>query len=453
MPLQFNQFVRALMAGGGGAALTQLPAQAQIVEAWHSDAITPQADASQLAAWTGSVAGVTLAQATAGTRPLYRTTGVNGKPYVSMSGSQMMSVTADATLNAAMSGGKFTLMAFFRNAVGKAFGIVAAANTGNSNLYVASSSYTVAGYGNTYGAGNAAAGRMNWDGSAGSSTVQSVAVAFGGGVTTLFNSTVFNGAHVTMGGSNWGAPNGTLYLGSSTAANSYQGELYSLVLWNRALTPAETMQAQQWASDKFGQVSPVQQYGKLYIAAGDSQTLGYQSTSPFLDNYAYKIAVAQSIPMGCWMNLGQTSQQTGNLDTWAATAIDGIPALVGPSVNTVLSYLEYYNIRLLGNPAGLNLTYATNRKTAGFNKFVLATCSDSVDHPAGRATYLSSLASGYVAAGVDRLSALDMNANIGVVGSCTAATPTTYFKDGIHWTTAGQTEAYGVIGPDVVAVL
>ena len=426
----------------------RLPQTAALLARWSPDDIPAQADNSALASWTDSVGGIALTQATSANRPVYRTGGAGGRPYLSLSGSQGMAVSTSAALAAGLAAGRFTVMVFYRNGVGTTSGVLATMNGGANYIAAASTSFAVGGA--TYGAGVPSA-KYPHDGAIGSSAVQSVAFTQGGGVGGNFHGIALNGCLLSYTASAFGGQNGNFNLGYPTVGASFGGDIYDMLLWSVALMPAEIMQAQKWACDKYAQTPAWTSYGKLLIGAGDSQTAGAGTTTPTIDNYVAKAARSIGMPIGSYMNVGQTGRTTPELDAWAATALDPIPALAGIPAN--LSYLEYYNIRDVTGPSPgpLNLAFAAGRKAAGFNRIGLLTCLDSYNHPTSRAQYLTDLIAGYAANGVSDLIRIDQNANVGVVGAATTTSGTTYFADGIHPTTAGQAEVQALYQPVVVA--
>lgn len=429
-----------------GSAATALPQQGALFARWSADDLA-LANGAKVTSWTDRIGGAVLSQGTTANQPTFKASGANGKPAVNLGGSQCMGTPA-GLLSTLIGTNKYTVMVFIKGVASTSFGMILSTTGSNSNLFAGSTSYTPAGYGATYSGGAAGAGdRMPWDGSIVDTGIFQIAKTMGGGQNGTYPSLGINGCTVNMGGVGWAAGDGALWLGSSTPANSGKGDVYEIMVWNVALTPAEILQAYKWASERFASTPAYTTYGKLTIAAGDSQTYGTGATNA-IDNYASKAFRGLGLPMGTWMNIGQSSAQTGALDTWSATAIDGIPALAGVPCN--LSYLEWYNIRTNGGAASLNLNYCKNRKTAGFNKIGLLTCLDSSDHPAGRAAYLSAIISGYAANGISDLIRIDQNANVGVDGSCPSSSPYgTYFADGVHPTTAGYEEMRTVYQPVV----
>lgn len=233
--------------------------------------------------------------------------------------------------------------------------------------------------------------------------------------------------------------------------------MLGILIWSVNLTATELYQAQKYVSRKYGQNTPAENYGKLIVAAGDSQTWGLGDTSFLNDNYAAKSFKGIGMPLGTWMNVGQSSQKTPNLDPWAASNIDGLPAMTG--VPTHLWYLESYNIQTDADPGAGNLAYCANRKAAGFGKIALLTCYDDKAHWSGstatsgpRYTYLNELIAGYASHGVSDLIRVDQDANLGTIGSCPSASPYgSYFADGIHLTTAGDAIVKGYYQPVVAA--
>lgn len=431
-------------------APTALPKTASLFARWSADDLA-LANGAKVTSWTDRIGGAVLAQATPANQPTFKTSGANGKPAVNLGGSQCMGTPA-SLLTSLIGTGKYTVMVFLKGVTTTNFGMFASTTGSNSNLFCGSTSYTPAGYGATYSGGAAGSGdRMPWDTSVTETGVLQIAKSAGGGQNGTYPSLAINGCTVAMGGSSWAAGDGALWLGSSTPANSGKGDVYEILVWNVPLSPAEMAQAYKWACERFATTPVWQSYGKIIVAAGDSQTYGSGATNP-IDNYATKSFRNLSIPMGAWMNVGQSSAQTGPLDTWAATALDPIPTLTG--VPCHLSYLEWYNIQANGSAAALNLTYCKNRKTAGFSKIGLLTCLDSKDRPAGRAAYLSSILAGYAANGVSDIIRVDLNANVGVEGSCPTSSPWgNYFADGVHPTTLGYEEMRAIYQPVVTAWL
>jgi hypothetical protein len=428
---------------------TALPQATNIVERWSPDAIAaPPTDGTPLASYAG-VNGVTLTQATAANQPIYKASGAGGKPYISMSGAQAMRIASDPTLAAGIASGNYSVLAFYRHAVPTQYGVVVSLAGGSDFMGVASTANKAD---ETTCGVNFAYGGFGYDGSANSPDIQSIGYIGNTGFNNSFAGCVLNGCVISYNYNSFGAQDGTFGIGYSTPTASLQGELYDVIIWKCRLTPAEMLQAQKWACEKYGQTPRWVTAGRLTVGVGDSQTGGAGVTNPLTDTWFVRSVKALGHKVGTWLNVGQNGAHTDQDLVPFVPGLDPVVSLTGVRCN--MTYMEYYNTKNDVNPNGQTqtLNFCAARKSAGWNKIGLLTAYDTFDNPPGRAQYVADLVAGYAAHGVSDIIRIDQDATIGLDGTCPAGTSaSTYWHDGVHCNNVGDGVVQSYVQPIIAA--
>ena len=427
-------------------ALTPLPQQAAILARWSAVDIPAQADNTALDSWTDSVTGLS-AGATGAARPKYRTEGANGKPHVLFSGAQALNAGASNAVATACQSGNNTVLVVYRNP------------TGNSStygfLFTASNStgYNLFDYG--VGAPGRSAGMFG-------SGLQRVPFA-GTGLTTLCYTAgqpdgtsgriYINNSCISHQGVVTSAAGHNVGIGGSSAnlALGFNGEVYDVIVWNRALTAAEVMQAEKWARERYA--SPYPWAGAAFrVFHGDSLTNGLGASAP-LTTMPARVAAANGWAFGQWTNLGHVGARYDNnpasLTLEALSDVDPMVALLGATPLHLATW-EWYNGRNRSNYQTEAIAYLAARKAAGVAKLIFGTSIDTTDAAGGgetaanrtaRAAYNSywDTAGNRTAAGIDAYVAIHTDRSIGAEGACPGASPFTpyFYTDGIHLIDAG----------------
>lgn len=428
-----------VLAGGGSVAPTALPQTGAMVAHWDAGAITPQTDNTNLATWTDSING---AVATSGVAPKYRTTGLNGLPFVQSTGTQYMDAGRPTALTTAIDSGTYTIIVVAQNIGVKTNGMLFGANTTGTN--------------GPYILGNGArAGCYN------ASNTKSIPWTTG---FVCIGDTSYNSPYAGMTGMRRHSLNNTIFqeenakgpvsngnfglFGRATGAIQCAADIYNILVWNVALTPPEVIQVTKWACDKYAQAYPWAGASKFYIFSGDSLTVGQNASTPTA-SYPYLMAANLGLTVGQWTNLGMRGVTMPNMDAVGAIEVDPIPAMVG--LPCVLSTFEWFNqAGSAPTPENNSRAYLAARKAANPTmKIAFGTSTDAASGLANRTNYNAAFDASH-ALNIDGYAAIHLNANIGIAG---ANANTTYFAgDNIHLTDLGYSELYGVFQP-IVSVL
>ncbi|MFW2850472.1 SGNH/GDSL hydrolase family protein [Sphingomonas sp. TX0543] len=421
-----------------------LPQRAAIVARWSADDIPPQADNSNLASWADGAGGLAAVQNTPANQPKYRTGGAGGKPYVLFSGAQYLDAGTANAVASACQGASSSALVVCRNVQASSFGFLFTAS--NSTGYNLFANGTQAGfYGNGLGrCPYGGAGLTTLGYTAGLPDATSARYYINNTCVTHFGKFVSAAGHnVGIGGS------------PATPGTAAKAEIYEVIVWNRALTAAEMMQAEKWARDKYA--SPYPWAGAPFrVFHGDSITNGYSITAP-LNSYPGRVAAANGWSLGRWTNLGHVGVSMTAMKAEATAEIDPMLVLLGASPMHLAAW-EWYNQRLLSTAAATAATqsYLQARRAAGAAKLVLLTstdAADALDVPLSRSAYNAFFDANGPAL-CDAYVPLHLNAAIGTEGACPNAAPygPNFHTDGIHLTDAGYAVLAGVVAPVMAAL-
>jgi hypothetical protein len=213
-------------------------------------------------------------------------------------------------------------------------------------------------------------------------------------------------------------------------------DAFEVLFFDRGLYPAEMLQVQKWACDKYGQAYPWAAGGYFYLNDGDSISMGLGGTGP-ATSMPYKVAQSLGLAYGQWTNVAIGGDTIANMTSRAATDVDNVYAVISKPIKYY--GMEWYNQRA-ASPGPYNA-----RKTANL-KVCWGTSTDtSVTTDADRAAYNASFDASH--AMCDSYVAVHLNANIGVE-TAFASFPANW-SDGVHLSAAG----YTVYAPLVVAGL
>lgn len=462
---------RAPLGAGHGGTPTPtptpapaLPALASIVAHYDSAAIAPQADDTALAAWADSSgSGAHAAQADGAKQPKYRTGGVGGRPYVEFSGpsTAYLAIAAPGALRTAMDSRTYTVLAVVENAGGDdyscLFGVGAGGNTpwlwaGSAKIGWSSVNNDGAIIPHGAGSGYMAFGMVS------AATYDAV------GAAPALRRYVYRGA--IYGATSEAARatgSSTLAIGAgnidASPAFAFKGRLYRIIVWNRALTPAELMQAEVYFNWFYGQSHPAAALGRFLHLDGDSRTVGV-GAYPAADGtlrLPHKIATGLGHPLGTYSVyaiggalISELIAKGGEIDATAQAL-----AAIDPAIQHRLIYEEFFNGRALavGNPstsgtmAYQTAQYLAARRT-GMPAGLKIMGQSPIDHinsqspqPTAWAAYIQA---NYAALGLDGLADVWASA-LGGENACPNSAPYDPWSDGIHLGAAGQTTQAAVI--------
>lgn len=416
----------------GAPALTALPQLGSILSRWSADAITPQGDNTTFQTWPDSVGSAPATQPTAGLRPFYRTNVIGTKPSVQFKGTQVLQIGRPAALVAAVDAQLITVFVVFKTVNTVANGCLF--HTGSNFLQAEGTSVGRFGGGNT-----------NTIPYAGQTSFSSVGLITNGtytnGAGTGVEHFAVNGCYITQsGGMNSGTGGtGNLAIGcdyANASFTNFDGHVFDIVVWNRALTPSEMLQAHKWACDKYSQAYPWA--AGTYFAAFDADSIGAGLGATNCAGTApYKAAQTLGLAMGQWLNCGVGGDTATNMNTRAPTWVDGIYAQVQKKVK--LLAFEWYNQRgAAPTPQNNSLTYIAGRRTTN-TKVCWGTSTDNSDvaPDQNRVDYNTYFDSNHGAGVMDGYAPFHLNANIGVEGSYLSFPAN--WSDTVHLSDAGYT--------------
>lgn len=429
VPFAANGAVSALFT----ASAAELPQLANLVARWSADAITPVADGTAISSWTDSVGGYTATQATGIRQPLYKVGTLGGKPSLLFNGS-WMDAGRPAAVAAALDGTERTVFIVFKTngttsngmlfntspAGGGAFMLVAdGTNAGRFSVTVphASTAFSTLGSIKATGAGayrTAVNGSQVYLNDTDPTTSSGNNIYFGG----ILNSTFMVNAHI-----------------------------FDILVWNKALTAAELLQAQAWACDKYSQTYPWAAFSDFIVYAGNSLTQG--SGALGANSYPYKTSQSLARPYGSWTNIAQGGTTMPTIDAVCAVHADPLPSQLGKTVK--IAAFEYYNQRLSGAAAveASSRTFLANRKAAGLVTVFGTSLSHSGDPDATRITFDAAFDADQT--NIDSYVPLHDNALIGNT-SAYATNSATYWSDAVHLNSAGYTVLAGLMTTAIQAL-
>ena len=430
------QGIYAKSGGVYGSVLetsTPLPQTGNLVARWSADAITPVADGTAISSWTDSVNGYTATQATGIRQPLYKVGTLGGKPSLLFNGS-WMDAGRPAAVAAALDGTERTVFIVFKTNGTTSNGMLFNTSPAGGGQFMLVADGTNAGrFGATVPHASTAF-----------STLASIKATGAGAYRTAVNGSQVYINHAdpgTSGGNN-------IYFGgilnSTFMVNSH---IFDILVWNKALTAAELLQAHAWACDKYSQPYPWAAFSDFLVFAGNSLTQG--SGAIGAGSYPYKTAQSLSRPYGTWTNVGQGGTTLVAADTVCTQQVDMLPVQLGKTVK--IAAFDYYNQRAAGAAAieATARTFLANRKAAGLLTVFGTSLSSSVDPDSTRDTFDAAIAANQT--NIDSYVPLHLNTSIGSEGADSPGgnayfnNSATYWSDTVHLNSAGYTVLAGLM--------
>ncbi len=429
------------LARAAGPLVPQLPQQGNLVAYWDAADIVGTNGAT-FAQWVDRINGISADQGTAGAQPTLKTNQVGGRSCASFNGSQYLAIATPGALKTAIDSYQYTVLIVARSNAAARYGCVFGAQAGGNSLYYLMDGTEV---------GRFSGGVLPY-------TAINQWMTFGATMTNqwapysaspYYEQIYVQGTPAAVaGGTGISSGNNAFGIGASgSGGGKCKNDVFAILVWDRALTPVEYLQAQMWACTRWGQPYPWDSVSRMVVFDGDSITAGV-GASKHQFGTPYRVAQALGLSYGQWMNNGVGGATITQLASVAANRIDGIPALINKDVALVA--WEWYNQRALTPPAAYNasLAYLTARKAASSRiKIVWGTSTDSSSDnatPANRNSYNAAWDSYWAGSHplIDAYVPIHQNATIGAPGAYAAA-PTTYWGDGVHPNDAG----YAVLAP------
>lgn len=436
---KLSTLARSILASGVSApAGPSLPQSASLVAHWSADSLS-LADGAAVDTWTDLVGGYAATQATALRKPTFKANTLGGKPSLLFNGS-WMDAGRPAAVAAALDGSERTVLIVFKTNGTTSNGMLFNTSPAGGGQFMLVADGTNAG---RFGATVPHA-------STGFSTLASIKATGLGAYRTAVN-----GSQVYINDTDPGTSGGNnIYFGgilnSTFMVNAH---IFRILVWNKALTAAELLQAQAWACYTYSQPYPWAAYSDFIVYAGNSLTQG--SGALGANSYPYKSAQRLARPYGTWTNIAQGGTTMPTIDAVCAVHADPLPAQLGKTVK--IAAFEYYNQRAAGAAAveASARTFLANRKAAGMRTIFGTSLSHSGDPDATRNAYDAAFDANQT--NIDAYVPLHLNAAIGaegpdaVGGNAYFNNSATNWSDTVHLNGPGYTILDSLMSPGIQA--
>lgn len=417
-----------------GMAATSLPLQGNLVFKLSADSLALSNGATVAAsAWEDSINNITLDTQIGSATQTFQTNVTGGKPCVRFVGTGNLAISVPGALKTAVDSQICTVLIVCKNSA------VNAAFAGNSPFAASAG-------GNSffYYADGWAAGRYDGTGAQGFVPKYSGNAFFTmGSVSGLGAAVGINTEHRFLNGTAYYTNVGLVPAASATFGVGgfgqslifpFIGDIYEILVWNVALTPAQYMQAEKWVREKYSQPYPWAGVSKLPVFFGDSITANLGETT-IETGATYLAAQTLGLTYGQYQALGIGGLSMNQMTTLAPTYINPIVDQFGGKIG--VTCWEWANQRDATTTAGALMLAALKAKTGLQTVFGTSTSATLYDNSADRATFNAAwnvIGTG-VKTNIDAYMPIHSDTHIGVDGSyATFSTPTG--GDGLHLTDA-----------------
>jgi hypothetical protein len=436
-PAEAGRFPRGSSQSSGP---TQLPLQTNLVA--HFDQASGVATSgSNVTSWTDTINGIVAGTAVGSVPPTLTTSDsiFNGERSIRCNNGGGLSIATPGALKTAIDSTVYTVAIVFHThgvTTGSGAGALLAANAGGVAIFGYSAD------GSTVFFGTETPTQVNYTGAA-FSTMGSVAQVLTGSSSGTWQAFFINGTSYTTAATTVPATGGNALTICDNAGNTAAGvgDIADILVWNTALTPAQYLQFEKWARNRYSQALPWAGLPAINVFYGDSQTAGVGAST--VANQAQFIA-AQSLGLtfGQFEALaipGATSNfEPSSMNSEAPLLVDPLPAAFGVPINLVgFEWVNENNFGASGTTAFSDaVTYLTARKAVpGIRTVWGDSLSLAADPVANRASYDGLWASAIPSTVVDSFMPLSSDTHIGVNGSYTTFSTG---GDGVHLTDATQ---------------
>lgn len=345
MGLYYNQFARALLAGGTGAGLS---APANLVFKLEADAIPPQADNTPLASWTDQISGLAATQATPANQPMYRTSRTGGKAAVQFTGLRWLSGAFPA-LKAVIDSKTYTVLIVFANQAVASNGALFGNSAGGNSFALQATGATVG----RFDGGNVAMS-VPYASTAfatlgySSSNTKVYPGQSGAGLERLFINGCCKQSN-TVAGPATSAASGNFGVGAFSDVGSFavKADVMGIYVWDKVLSAVEHVRNEKYVRAKYSQALPWAGVSSFDIYTGDSIEVGVGVNN-----------VSQSAPYLCATARGRTY---GQYMQWAVGGVaysdmllmipEWSAAIAEMGVLANVMAFEWYNEKTKSSPA------------------------------------------------------------------------------------------------------
>jgi hypothetical protein len=406
---------------------TQLPLLSNLAFKLSADSITGLSNGASLttSSWVDSQNAIAV-DGIGGTAPTFEVNVVGTKPSVRFAGNGGMTISTPGALKTAVDSQTYTVLIACKTngggGVGGLNGVFGASAGGNSFFY----------YSDT-----ANAGPYDGDGAPNTATFSGASFFSMGrianavastGITAYLN--MLNGtSYYTTALASPGSGGNTFSVGTAFASNPtlfpYTGDVFEILVWNVALTPAQYMQAEMWLRDKYAQPYPWAPLSKIPVFFGDSIAAGVGATttgnpeSPVLQTPTYLAAQTNlGLTYGQYQSLAIPGISMNQMTALVSTYVNPIAEQIGKKIGVIC--FEWANQRDSTTTAGAAMLAALKAMPNVQTVFGTSTDASQAGYEGtARDTYDAAWAA--IAAGastnIDSFMPIHTDAHVGVDGS------------------------------------
>lgn len=422
--------------GSASSGSTQIPLLGNLVFKLSADSLA-LTNGANVTSWTDSQNGI-VAGTVVGTGPTFQTNVLGTKPSVRFGGAGSLNIATPGALQTAVDSQTYTVMIVCKTLSGGGIGsfntVFAASAGGNSFMFYSDT----ANAGRYDGTGAPPTSTYNGSSPFSMGNISNGAAA----VSIVLEQQCLNGTsyYTTVTGLAPGSGGNTFTLGARGTLFQWHGDLFEVLVWNVALTPAQYMQAEKWWRDKYALAYPWASITKMPVFFGDSIMGGVGASS---SGGGVTPVVSASPFLAAQTNLGLTWGQYQSLGIGGLTMNQMItlaPNYVNPIVDQLggkkigVMCFEWANQRDSTQTAGASMLAALKAKALVQTVFGTSTSASLYDPAAARATFDSAWDAAHTT-NIDAYMAIHTDTHIGVDGSYAANSSA---GDGLHLPNATQ---------------
>jgi hypothetical protein len=408
-----------------------IPAQSNLIMHFSADSLSLD-NGAKVESWIDRISNI-VADVPIGNSPILRTEQLNGKPGIAFFKGGL-GISSVGPVQTALDGQVYTTFIAFRNTGSANFGsLIACSNAGHDAFQYYADGSKVQRYS---GDDNLA---IPYEGQRNFSTFGTISRSARRGSTPVEFQMV-NGGSITASALLSPALGSNKIAIGTDPSNRLPGsnQIFEILVWNTALTPAQYMQVEMWVRDKYGQSYPWESVSRLFVVYGDSLAAGIgtsgRSGGKTTNTPAYIAARSLGLSYGQWHCLAIPRISLNGLDELAPELVDPIPATIGKTVALVA--WEWANQRDAKTTAGAK--FLANRKATS-NMFTVWGTSTSGYYDPNPAREMYDQGWDVIWAGrrtnIDSYMPIHLDPYIGVNGSYAAYSKSTG-GDGLHLTNA-----------------
>jgi len=399
-----------------GVVSFSLPLPANLVTRFSADSIVGLSDGASLtgASWVDSQNAI-AADTVNGTAPTFRTNVVGTKPSVRFAGSGNLGISSPGALKTAIDSQVYTVLIAAKSIGGTgSFDCIFGATAGSNSFLFYADGTKVGRY-----AGSSQGFEPTF-------AAQTSFFSFGnvsGGAAAIginLEQSMLNGtSYSTTTSLAPGTGGNDLTIGAINAANvfSYHGDVFEILVWNVALTPAQYMQAEMWLRDKYALAYPWAAVSKMPIFLGDSLGAGVGASHLINTNHWIAAQTNLGLTYGQYQVLAIGGQTMDNMTSMASSYVTPIAAQIGKELGVIC--WEWANQRDSTTTKGALMLAALKAVPNIQTVFGTSTSASAYDNSADRASFDAAWDAVWAGpkTNIDSYMSIHTDAHIGVDGS------------------------------------